>query len=117
MENHTKLVHDFINEAITKKALLVIMIDDFTNIHTKRRPTDETTSSARSMATILLKRFHDGSAIPSERSCIVAQGLSKDVLIEFMKEHLRDLTVTYASSMPYWIRTAFFDPEMEKNSN
>ena len=34
-ENHNFLVRDFIQEGIVKKALLVFMVDDFTNIHTK----------------------------------------------------------------------------------
>ena len=54
---------DFIDETIHMKCLLVVMIDDYTNIHTKHRPLDSTTSTARSMATIFLKRFPDDPAI------------------------------------------------------
>ena len=52
-DSHESVVQDFIADAINKKALLALMIDDFTNIHTKKRPTDQATSSARSMATII----------------------------------------------------------------
>ena len=33
--NHSQVVRDFISDAVSKQDLLVLMIDDFTNIHTK----------------------------------------------------------------------------------
>ena len=61
---------DFISDAIDRKALLILMIDDFTNIHTKRRPTDHITSKARNMAKILMKWFCDGSTLPVDQNVI-----------------------------------------------
>ncbi|XP_065061436.1 uncharacterized protein LOC135688497 [Rhopilema esculentum] len=114
-ESHESLVKDFIADAIERKALLILMIDDFTNIHTKRRPTDHITSKARNMATILMKRFCDGSAIPVDQHVVNPDGICQDMLLDFTTKMLSSLSTTFASSMPYWIRTAFFDPEMERS--
>ena len=59
-----------------KKALLLFMVDDFTDIHTKRRPSDQNTSVARNMATLHVKRFDDGSTIPISRNIMNPEGIS-----------------------------------------
>ena len=91
------------------------MIDDFTNIHTKRRPSDQATSTARNMATILLKRFDDGSAIPVHKDTINPDGICEDKLLQFSQNIFSCVSTTFAMSMPYWIRATFFDPEMERS--
>ena len=40
------------------------MVDDYTTVHTKRRPKDIITSKANSMFTIIFKIFPDIKAIP-----------------------------------------------------
>ena len=114
-KNHDILVSQFISEACASKDLLVLMIDDYTNIHAKRRPNDEMTSTARSMATILLKRFRGIPAIPASAVDIDPQGINSEALAQAVAENLSQLSATYASVMPYWIRSSFFDPEMERN--
>ena len=91
------------------------MIDDFTNIHTKRGPSDQTTSTARNMATILLKQFDDGSAIPVHKDTINPGGLCEDKLLQVSQNICSCFSTTCAMSMPYWIRATFFDPEMERS--
>ena len=108
-------VKEFVNEAIEKKALIVLMVDDFANIHTKRRPSDQTTSAARNMATILMKRFCDGSAIPVCQDTIAPGGVCQKLLLQFSAKMLPSLSTTFAMSMPYYIRTAIFDPDMERS--
>ena len=98
-----------------KKALIVLMIDDFTNIHKKRRPSDQTTSAARNVATILMKRFCDGSAIPIRQDTITPGGICQELLLQFSAKMLPSLSATFAMSIPYYIRTAFFDPDMERS--
>lgn len=112
--NHGKIVSEFIDEATQNKDLLVLMIDDYTNIHTKQRPSNEETSTARSMATILLKRFSGVPAIPAVRSAMNPAGVSSELLVELYTANLLKLSSTFAASMPFWIRAAFFDPEMER---
>ena len=79
-----------------KKALLVLMIDDFTNIHTKRGPTDQTTSKARNMATILIKRFCNGSAIPVNHNLINPDGISQEKLLQYSLAMIPSLAATFA---------------------
>ena len=81
---HDNAIREFINDATQKKALLVFMVDDFTNVHTKRRPTDQKTSVASNMATILLKKFNDGSAIPVSSNIINPNGISTNALLDFL---------------------------------
>ncbi len=102
---------NFITEATNAGDLFALMIDDLTNVHTKRRPKDQETSTARNMATVLLKRFQGIPAIPSQAS-MNAKGVSSDLLIEYFKSNLSTLASTYASVMPPWIRLSFYDPEM-----
>ena len=54
-ESHFKSFEDFTTEATERKWLIVLIIDDFTNIHTKRRPHEDKSSEAKTMCTTLLK--------------------------------------------------------------
>ena len=47
----------FITEAISKEWLLVLVIDDYTTVHTVRRPTQSNFSQANNMCTIIIKAF------------------------------------------------------------
>ncbi|XP_065054170.1 uncharacterized protein LOC135682973 [Rhopilema esculentum] len=112
--NHDKAVSTFVSEAVENKDLLVLMIDDYTNIHTKSRPNDAETSTAISMATILLKRFQGVPAIPSLFPTTNPKVVDSALLEQILSENISNLSSTYASVMPHWIRTTFFDPEMER---
>ena len=54
-ENHCKSFKHFIQDAIENKWLLVLIIDDLTSIHTKRRPQGDKASEAKSVCTIVVK--------------------------------------------------------------
>lgn len=77
-----------------RKALLAIMTDNKTNIHTKRRPNDQTTSSAHHMATILLQRFFDGFPISVQTRTLNANGVSQNALQEFAHLNFSSLSDT-----------------------
>lgn len=51
-------------EAIENEYLITLMIDDWTKVYTKRRPTDENTSIADNFCTIIIKVVKDIKAIP-----------------------------------------------------
>ena len=53
---HHEIVNAWIDLAIKQKRLLVINIDDYTNVHNKKRPI-KGTSQANKMCTILLKKY------------------------------------------------------------
>ena len=90
------------------------MVVDSTTVHTKRRPTNQKTSTASTMATLLLKRSNDGSAIPVSSNIINPNGIATSALTEFLDKSVPSLSATFASLMPYWVRSAFFDPEGER---
>ena len=87
-KNHDMLVSQFISEACASKDLLVLLIDDYTNIHTKRRPNDEMTATARNMATILLKRLRGIPAIPASAVDIDPLGKNSEALAQAVAENL-----------------------------
>ena len=62
-ENHGKLFKHFIEDAIEHKWLLALIIDDFTSIHSKRRPQGDKAFEAKSMCTIVVKAFKNIPAI------------------------------------------------------
>ena len=65
VSEHQNIVKKFIDEAIEKSEFMILMIDDYSNIHSLQRPKDPSnpTNVAR-MATILLKKFPNINAIP-----------------------------------------------------
>ena len=62
-ENHRKSFNHFIQDAIENKWLLVLIIDDFTSIHTKRRPQADKASEAKAMCTIVVNAFKNIPAV------------------------------------------------------
>ena len=59
------------------------------------------------MATILIQRFSDGSATPPQHNPVHPDGISQDMLSKFSAEMMPSLSKTFASTMPYWDRSAF----------
>ena len=61
----SKEIFDIIvKDAIEKQYLVTLMIDDWTKVYTKKRPTDETTSVADNFCTIIIKVTKEIKAIP-----------------------------------------------------
>ena len=67
---HHQTVNKWIDQAIKDKKLLVINTDDYTNIHTKKRPLNEV-SRASKMCTILPKKY-DTEAVKLDNSTLVS---------------------------------------------
>ena len=62
-QSHLKSFEDFITTA-NCKWLVVLIIDDFKAIHTKRRPEEEKLSEAKTVCTIVVEVFKDIQAVP-----------------------------------------------------
>ena len=62
---NTRSINELISEAISHKWQLVLMIDDYTTVHTKRRPDTGKPSAAKSMCTIILKVLKNIQAVSS----------------------------------------------------
>ena len=114
-ETCDSVIKEWIADTIQQEKLLVFMVDDYTNVHTKHRPKDLNPNQISKKATLLLKRF-DHAAIPvtnlPESNNPV--GVDPTLLEYFVKDHLSSLMKTYAQVMPNWIRAKFFDPKCER---
>ena len=88
-QSHLKSFEDFITTATDCKWLIVLMIDDFKAIHTKRRPREEKLSEAKTMYTIVVKVFKDIQAVPVMHAlCIHDQnGIDIESCIQLSTAH------------------------------
>ena len=114
-----KQCNDAITEAIQKKFPILLMIDDYHNIHTIRRPTDQFTSKADHMCTIIVKIIKEATAIPFSSISLVQNpsGIDVDLLVnnlcsvEFFG---KVSSCSFASSMPQ-LTCHSFDPLMARH--
>ena len=112
-------LNSFVLEAIKNQWLLVLIIDDYTNVHTHRRPKGIHTSTAASMCTIVVKAFKNLKAIERPSSIISLhdeQGVDIDSCKQVIcsNNQLSLMANTYVSTMPEWMMTQFFQPESER---
>ena len=116
--NHQK-ISELINDAIQHQWQLVLVIDDFTSIHTRRRPTTDKLSQSKSMCTIIIKVFKNIKAIPaclpSTYHCLQAIDIDACIKTVSGASTMHKLTFTYSSIMPSWIRASFFNAELERH--
>ena len=112
-------VRQSIDEARINKWLVVCIIDDYTTIHTKRRPTEQQASKANSMCTIVCRIFKDIPAIPIPELGRIhnPDGINPHHISEAMTNvfSAESLSSSYASVMPDWLTTSFFDSEVERH--
>ena len=110
-----------VDEAITmatrRKQLILLMIDDYTTVHTNRRPTSLQTSNANNMCTIIIKIFPSLDAIPMKKPEQVhpENGIDIDKLKNLIcsNESMSKLGNTFSTCMPE-LTAEFFDPLMER---
>ena len=95
------------------------MIDDYNTVHTKCRPDTGKPSAAKSICTIILKVFKDIQAVSSFNPLTFHNPEAIDVtlLVNTLSgsSAMHKLACTYSSIMPSWIRSSFFDPELERS--
>ena len=117
-ESHYLSLEPFVTQAIEQKWLLVLVIDDYTSVHTKRRPLIEKPSEAKTMCTIVVKTFKVIPAISIDHASTVhdLNGIDiepcKGIMTSASCTH--DIAKTYATSMLNWLTQAFFDPELQR---
>ena len=103
-QSHFKSFEDFITTATDRKWLTVLITDDFTAIHTKRRPQEEKLSEAKTMCTIVVKAFKDIPAVPVMHVlCTHDQnGMDIEACIQLITAALsmHNISESYASVMP-----------------
>ena len=118
--NHNQQLENFITAAMENEWLLVLIIYNYTNIHTYRRPTGNKPSQANNMCTIVVKAFRNIKAVQIPQDITKLhdpQGLNvarcQQVISSFTQ--MSKLATTYASTMPNWLTREFFQPESERN--
>ena len=117
-ENHCTVFKHFIQDAIEHKWLLVLIIDDFTSIHTKRRPQGDKASEVTSMCTIVVKAFKNIPAISVQQASTMhdVNGISINTCLQIITSAscMQNISSSYASVMPDWLTQAFFNPELQR---
>lgn len=115
---HQSHLENFFSQAVKNKWLLILVIDDYTSIHTKKRPQDNELTDAKNMCTIVIKAFKNIEAIPVKEAHLLHDPNGIDVnnceKLITSATVLHDVSFSYASVMPNWLTTAFFNPELER---
>ena len=105
-------------DAVENEWCIVLIIDDYTTVHSKHRP-KEKVSSAASMCTIVCRVFPDVRAIPL--TAIEDFHNPNGVDITLLQAAVTNMNMmdkiskTYADGMPPWLISTFFDPESERH--
>ena len=111
------LVNSAIQDALELKHAILLMIDDYHNIHTIRRPCDEkTTYKVDHMATIIIKIVKEAPAIPVSPVNLIhnPSGIDVDLLLTNLcsaRYFSQVSSSSFASSMPE-LTCLSFDPVM-----
>ena len=116
---HENNLKSFFDEAVKNEWVLVLIIDDFTKIHTNRSP-DFQMSNAMSMCTIVVKAFKSLKAIrvPKDIWRIhQPDGVNVKACVNAITsaQQLSLLSNSYASSMPSWLTSLYFTPELQRH--
>ena len=107
-----ELLQDVVKEAIENEYLITLMIDEWTKVYTKRRPTDESTSVADNFCTIIIKVVKDIKAIPRTEVKTIHNPKGIDVeslsLFLFSQSSFENLSQSYVATLPE-LSALFFD--------
>ena len=113
------MIGELISEAIIEQWQLVLIIDDYTSIHSKRRPKTDQLCHPKSMCTIVVKVFKNVKEIPrcSATTYHNVDGIDITSCVKTLSSSssMYKLAFTYSSAMPAWIRNTFFNPELERH--
>ena len=113
-ESHFKSLEDFITEATERTWLIVLIVDDFTSIHTKKkrlRNMDQS-SEAKTMCDIVVKAYKEIPAVEVEQAIHIHD--QNDIDIESCQRLItsascmHDISNGYTSVMSGWLTESFF---------
>ena len=95
-----------------------VLVDDFTSIHTKKRPEKDQSSEAKTMCTIVVKACKEIPAIAVEQAIHIhdQNGIDIDSCQRLITSAscMHNIRNSYASEMPDWLTESFFSPELER---
>ena len=120
MDNKTKQKSAREYGLYTNEWFLVLIIDDYTTVHTHRRPTSSKSSSSNSMCTIVVKAFKHIKAVrlPKDITQVHHQhgiNLTSCQNLVTSSAQMSMLANTYSSVMPGWLTNQFFQPEIARS--
>ena len=109
-------VNELLCEAIKQQWQLVLIVDDYTPIHRKRRPKTDQIHLPKSMCAIVIKVFKNVKAIskcvPATYHSIDGIEINSCVQTVSCPSSIYKLGFSYSSIMPGWVRNTFFNPEL-----
>ena len=111
---HRQSIVGEINQAITNKCLMIVMIDDYTNIHTKQKTYSTQVSH---MATVIIRIFHDILAVPAVSVNGPAndpEGVNIQRLLDNFNESMGIILQPFVKTAPAEILGVFFNTENER---
>eukprot|EP00112_Aurelia_sp_Birch-Aquarium-sp1_P011254 Seg2367.2 transcript_id=Seg2367.2/GoldUCD/mRNA.D3Y31 product="NIF3-like protein 1" protein_id=Seg2367.2/GoldUCD/D3Y31 len=115
--SHPRSLVKFFQDAVSNEKLIVVMIDDYHNIHTKHRPKSKTQTNAVHMSTLLVKVFNDVDAISKDSSqcpLLSREPVQIEEVQSVIGQKMPLLCSRYAENMPDWIVAKYFDPASER---
>ena len=114
-DKHSSEIQSWIKTRIDNKEFMVVIIDDYTNIHSRRRPKSSETNVVSNMTTIVLKTFPNIPAIPISNVPLQnPEIIEADKLVQYIEKSMHLLSITFVDTMPPWIKNKFFYPESER---
>eukprot|EP00795_Rhopilema_esculentum_P002552 gene2552-748_t len=112
------VVKAIVQKAVENEWLIVLIIDDYTTVHTKHRPKTNTSTAAK-MCTIVCRVFPQIQAIPltTPQNLHNPSGVDIELLKKTItnQKSMSKISKTFANCMPDWMKSHFFDPEFERN--
>ena len=116
--DYLQIVTEITGDALNNGHLIICIINDYTSVHTKCRPTEEQASKATHMATVVIHVFENIPAIPLGDIENVHNPLGIDA--QLVSDHVTSDDVmsivgnSFASSMPPSYSEQFFAPETQR---
>ena len=117
--DHHNDLENLFSEAIKNEWLLVLIIDDFTKIHTNRGPNHQQFSNCMSMCTIVIKAFKSLKAVKKPKNISKIhhhEGINIKAFIDAITaaQSMALLSTTYSHTMPQWLTKSLFTPDLER---
>ena len=116
--DYLNTVSKVVDNATANGHLIICIIDDYTSIHTNRRPTDEKASKATHMTTVVIRVFENIPAITFDQTENVHNpvGIDANLLTNHFSSDqvMSAMGKSFASTMPSSFSSEFFSPETER---